>query len=140
MNGFLLDTNVPSETVRLRPDPKLTAWLQAQKLEELYLSVITCGELRKGISSLDEGKRKTDLESWYRDDLLERFSGRILTLTQTIAERWGDLESRRQLTGRPMQVPDAQIAATALEHNMTLVTRNFKHFDGIGVEVFNPWA
>lgn len=140
MNGFLLDTNVPSETVRLRPDPKLTAWLQAQKLEELYLSVITCGELRKGISSLDEGKRKTDLESWYRDDLLERFSGRILTLTQTIAERWGDLESRRQLTGRPMQVPDAQIAATALEHNLILVTRNIKHFDGIGIEIFNPWA
>ena len=140
MNGFLLDTNVPSETVRPRPDPKLTAWLQAQKLEELYLSVITCGELRKGISSLDEGKRKTDLESWYRVDLLERFSGRILTLTQTIAERWGDLESRRQVIGRPMQVPDAQIAATALEHNLILVTRNIKHFDGIGIEIFNPWA
>ncbi|MCX6612213.1 MAG: type II toxin-antitoxin system VapC family toxin [Acidobacteria bacterium] len=140
MNGFLLDTNVPSENVRPRPDPKLTAWLKAQKLEELYLSVITCGELRKGISSLDEGKRKTDLESWYRVDLLERFSGRILTLTQTIAERWGDLESRRQLIGRPMQVPDAQIAATALEHNLILVTRNIKHFDGIGVEIVNPWA
>ena len=140
MSGFLLDTNIPSETVRSRPEPKLAAWLQAQKLEELYLSVVTCGELRKGIAVLEAGKRKTGLESWYREDLIVKFTGRILPVTQTIAERWGILEAQQKLTGRPMQVPDAQIAATALEHGLILVTRNTKDFEGLDIKLFNPWA
>lgn len=139
MNGFLLDTNIPSQTVRPQPEPKIAAWLASQKIESLYLSVVSCGELRKGITVLAAGRRKTELETWYGEDLLKRFFGRILPLTQTIAERWGVLEAQRQLIGRPIQVPDAQIAATAIEHGLTLVTRNDKDFESLGVTILNPW-
>src|SRR6218665_1439725 len=124
MSGFLLDTNIPSETVRPQPEPKVAAWLASQKIETLYLSVVTCGELRKGIAILTPGRRRTQLEAWYDEDLLKKFFGRILPLTQTIAERWGAVEAQRQLSGRTIHVADAQIAATALEHGLTLVTRN----------------
>lgn len=70
---------------------------------------------------------------------MKLFSGRILPMTQVIAERWGVLEAERQLMGRPLHVPDAQIAATALHHGLTLVTRNVKDFEGLGLSVFNPW-
>lgn len=139
MSGFLLDTNIPSETVRLQPDLKVGSWLAAQKLGSLHISVVTCGELRKGIARLDAGKRKEKLEHWYREDFLKRFSGRILPFTQVIAERWGALEALRAEMGSPIQVPDAQIAATALEHGLTLVTRNVRHFEGLGVALINPW-
>jgi predicted nucleic acid-binding protein len=139
MSRFLLDTNIPSETVRPQPEPKVAAWLASQKIETLYLSVVTCGELCKGIAILAPGKRKTELEAWYGEDLLKKFAGRILPLTQTIAERWGALEVQRQLSGRIIQVPDAQIAATALEHGLTLVTRNIRDFEGLGLTLINPW-
>lgn len=117
----------------------MTAWLAAQNLDNLYLSVVSCGELRKGITILAPGKRKTELEAWYGDDLVKRFAGRILPLTQSIAERWGSLEAQQQLVGRPMQIADAQIAATSLEHGLTLVTRNLRHFEALGVALINPW-
>ena len=139
MNGFLLDTNVPSELVRPQPDPKVTAWLGSQDLDALFLSVVSLGELRKGITTMEAGKRKLELERWLADDLLRKFYGRILPLTQAIAERWGVLEGQRQLLGRPIPVPDAQIAATALEHRLTVVTRNVKDFDLLGVPILNPW-
>ncbi len=86
------------------------------------------------------GKRTTELEVWLETDLSVLFSGRILPVTRSTAERWGVLEGQRQLIGRPLNAPDGQIAATAIEHNLTLVTRNVKDFSGLGVEVFNPWG
>lgn len=140
MNEFLLDTNVPSELVRPQPDPKIMAWIDAQSLDDLYVSVISFGEWRKGTTILEPGKRRTELEAWIDDDVAKMFAGRILPMTQNIAERWGVLEGRRQLIGRPLQVPDAQIAATALEYNLTLVTRNVRDFEGLGVAILNLWA
>jgi toxin FitB len=139
MSGFLLDTNIPSELVRTQPEPQVTAWVTAQDLDSLFLSVVSFGELRKGITIMPPGKRKAELLVWLDADLPELFSGRVLPMTQAIAERWGVLEGQRQLMGRPLNVPDAQIAATALEHDLTVVTRNMKDFEDLGVTILNPW-
>ena len=88
---------------------------------------------------MSPGKRRAELEVWLETDLLKLFSVRILPMTQTIAERWGVLEGQGQLMGRPLNVPDAQIAATALEHGLTVVTRNVKDFENLGVAILNPW-
>lgn len=134
-----MDTNVPSELVRPQPEPKVKAWLTAQDLDALFMSAVSFGELRRGITLRASGKRRTELELWIETDLSMLLSGRILPLTRSIAERWGALEGQRQLAGRPLNVPDAQIAATALEHGLTLVTRNVKDFAGLGVDLLNPW-
>jgi toxin FitB len=139
MSGFLVDTNVPSELVRSRPEPRIETWLSAQNLDTLFMSAVSFGELRKGITLLSPGKRKAELESWMESDLSLLFSGRILSVTRSIAERWGILDAKRQLAGRPLNMADGLLAATALEHDLTLVTRNVKHFDQLGVTVFNPW-
>jgi len=138
--GFLLDTNVPSELVRPQPEPRVRTWVAAQSLDGLFISAVSFGELRKGIMLRTPGKRRTELELWLETDLSILFSGRILPLTRPIAERWGALDAQRQLMGRPLNVPDGQIAATALEHDLALVTRNVKDFAGLGVELINPWV
>lgn len=140
MTGFLLDTNVPSELIRPQPDQRVKAWVAAQSLDALFLSVVSIGEMHKGISILPPGKRRAELEAWLETDLLKMLSGRILPVTQSIAKQWGVLEGRRQLIGRPIHVPDAQIAATAIEHGLVLVTRNVRDFDDVGVTVINPWG
>ena len=88
---------------------------------------------------LPPSKRKAELQEWLETRVTKLFRGRVLPLTEAVAERWGVLEGHRQLTGHPLHVPDAQIAATALEHGLTLVTRNVKDFEGIGVTILNPW-
>ncbi|HZL55981.1 MAG TPA: type II toxin-antitoxin system VapC family toxin [Bryobacteraceae bacterium] len=140
MTGFLLDTNIPSELIRPRPEPKVEAWVAAQDLDTLFISSVSFGELRKGIVLRSPGKRREELEAWIETDLSILFSGRILSVTRSIAERWGVLEGRQQLAGKPLNVPDGQIAATALEHGLTLVTRNVKDFERLGVSILNPWG
>lgn len=140
MNAFLLDTNVPSELIRPRPDPRVKAWISAQDLETLYVSAVSFGEWRKGLTILEAGRRKDALAAWLDEDIRRLFSGRVLPMTKAIAERWGVLEGQRHLAGRPFDVTDAQIAATAMEHGLTLATRNVKDFEGIGLAIVNPWA
>ena len=140
MSGFLIDTNIPSELTKQRPDRRVVDWVAGQQ-ESLYVSVVTLGELRKGIALLpsDDGRR-VRLERWFQADLLALCSGGVLPVTRTIAERWGALEAGRQLRGRPLSSTDGQIAATALEHDLTLVTRNVGDFEGLGLDIVNPWA
>jgi predicted nucleic acid-binding protein len=139
MSGFLLDTNIPSELVRPQPEPKVKTWVAAQSLDTLWISSVSFGEIRKGIFLRSPGKRRTELEMWIETDLSILFSGRILSVTRSIAERWGVLEGQRQLAGRSLSAPDGMIAATALERGLTVVTRNTKDFDALGVAPINPW-
>jgi predicted nucleic acid-binding protein len=125
--------------VRPQPEPRVKTWIAAQNLDMLFISAVSFGEFRKGITLLSPGKRREDLEAWIETDLSILFSGRILPVTRSIAERWGVLEGQQQLAGRPLNVPDGQIAATALEHDLTVVTRNVKDFAGLGITVFSPW-
>ena len=139
MSGFLLDTNIPSELIRSRPEPRVGSWVYNQDEQSLYLSAVSIGELRRGLVILPASKRRTDLEQWFEDELVPRFRGRILPVTYSIADRWGTLDGECQLRGTPLNTADGMIAATALEHDLTLVTRNVKDFGGLGVTVFNPW-
>lgn len=139
MSGFLLDTNIPSELIRTASDPRVENWVYSRDERTLYLSVISLGELRRGFAVLPASKRRTELERWFENDLLPRFHERILPVTRSIAERWGVLDGRCRLRGTPLSVADGMIAATALEHNLTLVTRNSRDFADLGVELLNPW-
>jgi toxin FitB len=139
VNGYLLDTNVPSEFSRDRPEPCVVQWLKAQPETMLFLSAVTIGEIRKGLILLPQSRRRTELETWFHTDLLIWFRGRILSVTPSIADRWGVLEGQCQLRGAPLNTADGMIAATALELDLTVVTRNIRDFAGLGVEIFNPW-
>jgi predicted nucleic acid-binding protein len=139
VNGYLLDTNVPSEFSRDRPESRVVQWLKAQPVTTLFLSAVTIGEIRKGLVVMPQGRRRTELEAWFHTDLLIWFRDRILPVTHSIADRWGVLEGECQLRGTPLNTADGMIAATALEHDLKVVTRNVRDFAGLGVEVFNPW-
>jgi predicted nucleic acid-binding protein len=139
VNGYLLDTNIPSEFSRDRPEPCVVQWLKIQPARMLYLSAVTIGEIRKGLIILPQSRRRRGLESWFHTDLLIWFRDRILPVTHSIADRWGVLDGQCHLRGTPLNTADGMIAATALEHDLTVVTRNVRDFAGLGVEVFNPW-
>ena len=135
MSGFLLNTNVVSELVKPSPEPRVISWIQATEESFLFLSVLTIGEIRKGISSLPSGNKRALLESWLGNDLLMRFTNRILSIDFEIAERWGLLSAQ----SKGMPVVDGLLAATALHHNLTFVTRNTSDVKLGGLGVFNPW-
>jgi toxin FitB len=138
-DGFLLDTNIPSELIRARPEPRVANWVYGKDERLLYLSAVTIGELRRGFVILPAGKRRTELENWFETDLVPRFRRRTLPVSRLIADRWGVLDGECQLRGTPLNTADGMIAATALEHNLALVTRNEKDFDLLGLDLFNPW-
>ncbi len=139
MSGFLLDTNIPSELIRSRPDSRVAKWVYAQDEQSLYLSVVSIGELRRGLVILPASKRRSELERWFENDLLPQFEGRILPVTRSIADRWGVLDGECQVKGTPLNTADGMIAATAIEHGLTVVTRNIRDYAGLGVEALNPW-
>lgn len=139
MTGFLLDTNVPSELTRPKPEPEVIQWLDDAADQHLFLSVVSLGEIFKGITVLPEGKRRQQLRQWVDETLRPWFDDRILPITESVAERWGVLAGECQLRGRPLKVADGLIAATALEHSLTVVTRNVKDFSDLGVRVLNLW-
>lgn len=141
ISGFLLDTNVISELMKQRPSRRVAGWVEGITEDLLHLSVITIGEIRKGIELLDDDDRRRGvLQSWLDRDVRVRFAGRLLPFDDLVAERWGRLEAlakRRRLT---LPTIDAQLAATALHHGLTFVTRNTTDIGPTGVPVFNPWG
>jgi predicted nucleic acid-binding protein len=139
MKGFLLDTNIPSEMTRPRPQPSVIGWLDDADDGQLYFSVVSLGEILKGVTLVSESKRRRQLQEWVEETLRPWFEGRILPVNQPIAERWGVLAGQCQMKGRPLKVGDGLIAATALEHDLTVVTRSAKDFADLGVTVLNPW-
>jgi predicted nucleic acid-binding protein len=139
VTGFLLDTNVLSEFARTgEPDRHVDRWLKTTAEEYLFASVLTFAEIRRGIELLPEGKRRAQLEQW-QDDLVASFETRLFPVTKGIADRWAVLSAQTQRNGITLANIDGLIAATALEHDLTLVTRNVKDFAGVAVPLFNPW-
>jgi len=139
VSGFLLDTNIISELVKPRPEPSVTAWIEGTDESLLYLSVLTLGEIRRGIAALPQSRRRAALEAWLDKDLRARFESRILIIDHEVADRWGLLTAAARSNGIVLPVIDGLLAATALEHNLTLVTRDTGQIPSMGVAVFNPW-
>ncbi|MEJ7622730.1 MAG: type II toxin-antitoxin system VapC family toxin [Pyrinomonadaceae bacterium] len=136
--AYLLDTCVLSEYKKLIPNAKVIDWLESQSDELLFLSVLTIGELEKGIVKMPVSKRKNDLEAFV-ETLLVRFDRSILGLDTAILRRWGIIMGRLETEGRPIPVIDSLMAVTALEHDLTIVTRNEEDFAPTGVKVLNLW-
>lgn len=141
MRGFLVDTNVLSEFSRRgAPDPRVKSWLSAALPGSLYVSVMTLAEIRRGIELLPPSRRRDQLEEWQESELLASFDDtNVLPVTKAIGDRWATLSARAQERGIQLAVIDGLVAATALEYDLTLATRNVKDFADLGVEIFNPW-
>lgn len=137
--NYLLDTNVISELISKQPNKKVVEWLDRLDPHTIYLSVITIGEIRKGIEKLPSSKRKQRVKEWLETDLLLRFHGRILEITTEVMLVWGKLTARLENEGKPVTAMDSLIAATALQTNSCLVTRNEHDFKHTGVSMINPW-
>lgn len=136
---FLLDTNVISELIAKRPNPAVVQWIDELDPLHTYLSVITIGEIRKGITRLAGSERKRAFEEWLTEELLLRFSDRILPLGIAEMLTWGHLAGELAANGINMPAMDSLIAATALHHHCVLVTRNEADFQHTGVKILNPW-
>ena len=135
--SYLLDTNVISELVRPKPTKVVIDWFENIPSEALHISVLTLGEIRKGVEHMPDGVRREKLRLWLEHDLVDWFGDRILPVDLPIADRWGRLLAS---VGRPVPSIDSLLAATALHHELRLVTRNRKDFDYPGLEVINPWG
>ena len=135
--SYLLDTDVLSELRRKSPNTGVVGWFTQRPASTLYLSVLTLGELRKGIEGLGDAKRRMTLTDWLETDLPGFFAGRILGIDSQVVDRWGRLVAA---AGRPLPAIDSLLGATAAQHGLSLVTRNKQDFAGLGLDVINPWT
>ena len=136
---YLLDTCVISELITKNPDPHVVAFVDSLESDNVFLSVITIGEMVKGIEKLSTSKRKRELHTWLQEDLLIRFDGKILSLDTDVMLEWGKLTALVEAAGKPMPAIDSLIAATVLTHELTLITRNVGDFESANIEIVNPW-
>ena len=135
--SYLVDTNVISELVRPKPAKAVLAWFENIPSEALHISVLTLGEIHKGVEQMPDGARREKLRLWLEHELLGWFGTRILLVDIPVADRWGRLVAQM---GRPVPSIDSLLAATALHYELRLVTRNQKDFAYPGLEVVNPWG
>jgi toxin FitB len=137
--AYLLDTCTISEMVSVQPNTKVLGWFQAQNEKTLFLSIITIGEIEKGIYQLPPSKKRTALETWAFDDLAPGFQGRILKIDQKLMTTWAKMMADLKVKGIVRPSFDSLIEATALHHQLILVTRNVKNFQSSQVTILNPW-
>ena len=135
---FLLDTNVISEAKQKKPNKRVLEWLDAQDESKIYLSVLTVGEIRKGITRLESGRKKTELEAWL-EKLRNRFARRLLPLSEKTFLVWGKMCGEFENKGIVRSALDSLLEATALEHDLIFVTRNVKNFHDSQATILNPW-
>ena len=137
--SYLIDTSVILELVRPKPDVAVLDWFANTPDDALFLSALTLGEIRKGVEKLtrsDDTQRREKLRLWLEHDLRDWFGPRILPIGPDVADHWGRLLAQ---AGRPVPAIHSLLAATALQHDLRLVTRNTRDFDYAGLEVVNPW-
>ncbi len=136
--SYLLDTNVISEPRRKQPDQNVVTWLAGIDFTDVYLSSLTVGEIKKGAAKLPSGKQKAALDRWL-DKLRRQFAGRILPVTEKTFLVWGKMFATFEKKGIVRPAFDSLLEATALEHDLILVTRNVKNFQDSSVTILNPW-
>ena len=140
MNGWLLDTNVVAEVKGARPDLKVARWFSSQPEHTLFLSILTVAEYHKGIANLAPSDKRRLRNRVSVAALQARFSGRIISLSDEVVLRWGTISGEvKRVTGQFPKVIDSFLAATAIEHNLYLATRNVADVAHSGAVVFNPW-
>lgn len=138
--NYLLDTNVISEWVKPKPEPNVVRWLATADEDSLYLSVLSFAEIWHGIERMSAGRRRDALQVWVEQDLVARFEPRILDVDFAIAKAWGRLMTRATKAGSNLGAVDGFFAATAEVRSLVFVTRNPKHFQGLDLELLNPWT
>lgn len=136
---YLLDTCVISELIKPTPNPNIIAWINDRPESWLFLSVLTIGEIRKGIAKLPDSVKKTTLQTWLDHDLRQRFNRRILDITEEVAKRWGEIQAAAEQRGVKMPIIDSLIAATGLVYDLMVVTRNTTDMANSGVKLLNLW-
>ena len=136
---YLLDTCVISELVKSQPNNQVVSWIQSQNEDDLYLSVLTFGEIWKGIEKAADGIRKNHLKLWVEGDLKKRFEGRIIPIDIRIASRWGEIQGIAEQAGKPMPSVDGLIAASGIVNNCAIVTRNISDMEQSSAVLLNPW-
>lgn len=134
--SYLIDTNVLSELRRKQADARVVAWTQARPRQSLYLSVLSLGEIRKGIEGVADAAFRQTLTDWLEVELPNYFIGRLLGIDAQVADRWGRVQAS---AGRTLPAIDGLLAATALQHDLTLVTRDTKDFTGLNLRLIDPW-
>ena len=138
--SYLIDTCCISELVKKKPNPNVLKWFADQDELSMFLSVITFGELRKGIEKYPDSKKKQELNRWIKVDLNHRFKNRVLNINMEEVNRWGKIMATAEKNEKPLPAIDSLIAATAQVHDLSVVRRNTQDMEGSGVEVINPWT
>ena len=136
---YLLDTCVISEVVKKQPNIKVISWLNEQDENNFYLSVLTFGEIAKGINKLTDQSRKRKLQLWLDEDLKSRFKNRIIAIDLAVSIQWGILQGMAEQQGKPMPAIDGLIAVSGLVNHCIIVTRNIKDMQQSSAELYNPW-
>ncbi|MCA9956165.1 MAG: type II toxin-antitoxin system VapC family toxin [Ardenticatenaceae bacterium] len=137
--NYLLDTCVISELISRQPNSQVLDWLRNLPSERIFLSVLTIGEIQRGIKKLPDSNRKQELAEWLKAELLERFQNRILAIDTEIMLCWGELITDLEKQGRILPAIDSLLAAQVLTLGLQFVTRNDKDFAGTGIQIINPW-
>jgi len=137
--NYLLDTCLISELIKNPPNKNVLTWISDIPESSLFLSVLTIGEIHKGIEKLPQSKKKDRLHKWVNSDLLERFKNRIIDLDLAVVTKWGELQGKAELAGKPMPLIDGLIAATGVTNDLVVVTRNTKDMEQSGATLLNPW-
>ncbi len=136
---YLLDTNIISEFISKKPNQKVLDFVKSLDEDNIYLSVITIGEIKFGILKVKSQTRKEQLLLWLEDDLLQRFKGKIVDIDIETMLKWGEVNQHLQSIGRPISIMDSLIATSASTKNMILITRNVKDFYNFDIEIINPF-
>jgi len=138
--NYLLDTCLISELAKSEPHKKVVDWVLSKNETNFYVSVLTIGELHKGIEKLPESKKKEELRIWVENELTNRFQNRIIGINLSVSITWGKIQCIAEKKGEPMPAIDSLIAATGIAHDLTVVTRNVADMERSGVKLFNPWS
>jgi len=137
---WLLDTNVLSELRRPKPDARVVQFIRAQPMDALHVSIVTFAEIRFGIDRVTDARRRVELEAWLTNQMRPLFAQRVLDVSEDVVFTWRLLVESGRKSGHTFSQPDLFIAATALHHGLTVVTRDTVEFELAGVPVFNPWS